>query len=400
MKYILMALGVLFCSNVWADDGSYEIDVSVCDICNFASALELAKAKAPPVVCSGGTTHTDQPVCSAEVKELIVANPLEQTAYKFRVQRSHPHHFGQSQQLELNWGEQQMINRFFDIDREIREAVWAASAKWIAGSSVRAPARAFHYDTDDIATDKKGIHVCQSSAAAHVFSSAENQMRLLDVIRADFAKGMNQANQRYYLSSEAMNELGLGSRLIVKAGLSPDKASADAAVQGNFYFDMVRQSPLLRALGGSSCHYFSLGCTEDYDNYIHYHVTYGGRADTRGIDQLNLQFELDAGTSVVDGQRVSVILAQGASHVADVRNLPPESCLAQLLKEQLDNYEQGLPNDIVAAESIGPGIARDFKDGLGYRKPCEQKVTLSLCTVKQGFRSCQPTTFRSYRACN
>ncbi|WP_423186085.1 hypothetical protein ACO1PK_13265 [Alishewanella sp. d11] len=399
MKGALTFLGLLLSSTVWASDGSYEIDVFVCDICNLDSALTLAITKAPPVVCVGDITTSEQRVCSAEFKELIVANPVAQTAYKFRVQRPHPNDFGQSQQLVLNWGEQQMVNRFFEIDREIREAVWAINGE-LDASGYRQPTRAFDYGSNVSANTAETD--CQNSAAAHVFSSRANKERLQNVLRTGLANEIGRRSWREYVTSADLSEIDAGSSMTVTAALNPLNSAASAVVNGNMKFAINEQPVLLQAVGAQSCRFFNWFCTDDDSNYVHYHVKYGGRADDRGpIDRIKLRFELDPTTSVVDGERVSVILAEGSGNfVADLRNQPPESCLAQLLQEQVDNFNQGLPSDVVDF-SIGPGIGIDVGDGLGNRTLCVQTTQVRACTGRTGeTQTCQIYTFRSLRQCD
>ncbi|WP_423187861.1 hypothetical protein ACO1PK_06505 [Alishewanella sp. d11] len=394
MKHILFLLCLFLSGSLWATNVSYQIDIAVCDICNLQSARELALTKAPPIQCSGDPTLTEQPVCSAEMKELIVANPVALTAYKFRVQRSHVNNLGQQQQLELNWGEQQIVNRFFEIDREIREAVWAINGEL---GTYQQPARQFNYAEANAAPASSAAD-CQNSAAAHLFSSKQNRGRLQDVLRTGIANEIGQNSWRQYVTSLELTGITGGSKLIVKGGLSP---SASAEVSGNFSFDVTEQSVLLRALGGSSCSLFGRFCSEDMDNIINYHVSYAGRADTRGIDKVQLEFALHPGTSRFDGVMVNLLLAQGEPpHGINIQELPPESCLAQLLKTQQDNYDQGLPSDVLSDGQISLPLDRDFGDGLGNRPVCKQTTTITVCTGTPDNMVCRPKTFHSMRLCD
>ena len=226
---------------------------------------------------------------------------------------------------------------------------------------------------------------CQNSAAAHLFSSAENQSRLFREMSLAIKDRVGLDTWRDYSVSSTAPGKHSKSPLTITAGTGPDRPGSASLNERQQY---LQGQLVVTPVGARSCDSWGLSCQEaDRDNQMHYRVHYYGDASTRGVNELELSFTLLMDISAIEGWSVLDQLGLGARNIT----ADPDTCLAQLI----DSVEPGDVNFVAE----GPIQKSHFGDS--NLEFCAQTKTVKSCpgSASGPQATCYDVTFTVQAAC-
>ncbi len=362
-KLILSAICAFSALSVQTAQAQFT-DTYSCDRCDEAGAIALARSKAPALNCSLNTapgqipTIEDQ-ICTATQKTLIVANPQTRLAFKFNV---HSEPDGAYQQMvtvnpvALNPVEQELLATFYNLHQEFGQAVQSFSSQDQSSSLANWESISAFKPVQEQAFTASSA-ACESHPSSYL-ANARKQEELAKTMAAQIMRDMNGQTWESYTTSTRVNGGGLN--------VSKDGFGLSISLQHNinkFYVHKVW----------------------DENNMFTFEATYQGISDHNGQKTLKLNFEIQKGTSSIDGMQ----LAHWFGPRIDLKNVPISNCMVEYIKS-IEQYS----SVIGGSGPTPPGRQPGGSAGAGGL--CNHNVTAYACTPW----SCREQTFITLRPCS
>ncbi len=338
------------------------IDTYACERCDEASAITLAKSKAPALNCSLNTapgqipTIEDQ-ICTATQKTLIVANPQTRLAFKFNV---HSEPDGAYQQMvtvnpvALSPVEQELLATFYNLHQEFSQAVQQFS-------SLNQSSSAFNSQNLTTFTEEKQQFYsttaaeCDSHPTSYLTSTMK-QLNLENTMRAQILANMNGQTWKNYSASHSSNTVNL--------------TSGRGGLKLSFQNDGEK---------------FYVRKVWDINNVFTFAASYEGDFDVNGTKSLEVVFSLNKELSRVDGIPLSYLLAENVG----LKDTKLSNCMVEYIKS-IQQYS----SVIGGSGPTQPGRQPGGSAGAGGL--CNHNVKAYACTPW----SCREQIFITLRPCN
>ncbi|WP_445425970.1 hypothetical protein [Alishewanella sp. HL-SH06] len=420
-KYVFFV--VFFAVSSAAVSASEAMKLFACDTCSVLGMQQIAESQAPLLQCESGINPEtgvadveywlNNSNCYAPTKELLVANPETRVAFKFRVKTHNPNagESGYVMSLPLSDLDHEIITAYFDIHSTFYSAVEEFNNTYMASglSSSLDPARGLfnaaessaassnQYSTLTNNTASSPDATCKNSAAAHLFSSLENKKRLKDDMRNAIIESMGRKSWRQYTTTLETTGNSTTRGMTISIGTGFNVQSTHSVTVDKTY---IEQTPYISPVGAQICSssWFGERCEPANPiNYIQYKVSYAGNFNTKGtqLNQLDLIFDLNPATSVIDGYSVRDITGHGSGGSSLNIQYIQDSCLAKYINDLS-------PGDTDFVGEGPLGMPYDYDFGSGMATLCEQQITYRACTNTGGgtAEGCHNLTFTTLKPCS
>ncbi|QBL10540.1 hypothetical protein E0Z06_13900 [Rheinheimera sp. D18] len=368
----LLTIGFLLFGSIPAF--AYQFITYACDTCDYQQAGAVAALKAPAQEClwtnpPGSTPTPDDVECYAPAATLIVANPLTQQAFKFRVQRQCTsnwcEHIPLITDLTLNADEQELMQGFYTLHNTIINAINAAQAASPSGA-ISVSVANLSQQLGASSSQSGDAEDCSKSLLHYVSNPAETQL-----INEQMANAIKQhvadSTWRNYVST-TMQTGGAKETII----------SLNASRSTKIDYKHVSQEQ-----------YHIIHTGDSWENRLSFKVEYIGDINTRGIKKIYLKFHLDREGSVVHGRNLGLLTGQGGSY--NFINSPNNvsSCI-------LDFVSTG--EHITDLGVTGAPINVDQGGGL-IEQLCPKKTETTVCSTTKEGTTCTVTRFQFLGPC-
>lgn len=384
MKKWIATLAILTSASV---SGSEQLQLFACDTCSVQTMQHIAELQAPLLQCEGGINPETGVIdvdywennanCYAPTKDLLVVNPLQRVAFKYRVRGHNPTSSepGYVVSLSMNASELEIVQTYYDLYNSFLNSIQmlndystTSSYSTISSAYERSSLSTFNEaETMQLSTNQSVSEDCLNSAAAHLYSSEQNKNRIFNAMRTAIKNEVDKQTWRDFTSSLLTTGIVSTGGLTITAGLSPGVSGAlSVSVEQQYIQNTLTVNPV----GARNCRFFGLICSpEDENNQIHYRVLYHGNVTTSGISHLQLEFQMLTNISKVEGYSLPTLLSSASLSLTS----SPNSCLSQLV-----NSTSPGQSGFVSAGPLGSPTEYNFGDG--PKNYCEQTKIVRTCT--------------------
>ncbi|MCH8493878.1 MAG: hypothetical protein LAT53_11655 [Idiomarina sp.] len=372
LKWISAALFFLLSFFILSPANAQDADtIFACDTCDYQKAQWIAAQNAPPPSCMFTQNPESAPTpddmyCTSEYQTYIVANTLTEQAFKFRVHipcydtwcdYASP----ATQSLSLRADELADLQLFYDIDRDLREALQELHSS--STNTLSIPTISFNQEEQQILT-ASGVSESECfNSPVKYFTDAEWRDTLLGTLAFEVTEKAGNKTFAAYTTSVGLEGFSLGANQV---GVDFRYNEGDLYIRSNFGAPM--------------------------ENSLHFRVEYRGNAYQGKVASQDLAFVLSPETSFIDGLRVSNFTQGG---VANLESLGADiGCLSLLLNFPLfvDSFEEGGP-EWVPVDPFAPFTEEVHR--------CLVTATGFGCILlPNSERQCAPTTVQFWEMCS
>lgn len=340
-----------------------------CDTCNtYIAAKDLAEDNHEIPICTasnsevqlGTTTYS----CVSTHKEIIVANPVTQTSYKFDVTTRQKFDWAPAYDIivsdaSLKLEEEIALDIFFDMDSDFRQTMTEASSIPFTLSSV-VPYTREGFEYISLSNTGPSSTVDCSNHASNVLSG---NVAFGNEIRRGFTNRITSQmrNQSWKDFTSSVQATGGSLDIGLSAGISVD-------------FTHSQQD------------YFVTQTWDNGDKLV-YQVTYNGeyernitpatRNRARTERFLNLSFNFKPDSSRIDGTPVTALTRGGRT---DLSGIPISVCLSEKLDELLDEKEIVVDGE-AGGGSLVDVAGNDPTNGGSLIPPAGIWINLASCKI-------------------
>ncbi|MDN7135642.1 hypothetical protein [Pseudidiomarina terrestris] len=366
LKTLIVAAGLTCSGAALAVDKIYS-----CDTCDAQKAEWVAAQHVPEPNCYSTNTGTSAPtpddvVCDPVFSTFIVANPISEEAYKFRVSYPCTGSFCNRSApvittLTINDHELSDLQLFYQTDQDFREMMRAAPT--VTDISSDDISVALSADEQKSSSDpNSGGEDCSVSPVRY-FTSTSYRAELEDIMADVLA---NAAGSQSFQSVTRDTDL---------TGFSVGRGGISLSVEHN-------QNNLHHIVS------FNGDPTEDR---LAFRVNYVGDATAPELERIYLEFHLVYPSSRIEGVNLEQLL-QGPVSLLDEDDI---GCLSTLFDdpEISETLSQGSPQWFPA--DTGEGAGPD----LGYFRCATTTETETCSTLEDGSRQCIVSTVTHWDVC-
>ena len=343
----------------------------ICSSCDYNDAKEAVKQFYETPNCSwnngGGFSHDMTFSCNTSAKDVIVANPVTQTAYKFNVTATNANSDSEALSItatdaSLTSIEIDSLETFYHIHAEFLKAAntvvyannfYSASSLKAASASSSAPG-INESNLSPLSSNQQGGDC--SNHPSHYMTGPGAQRRIHREMREQIASKIGNADWADF--NEDYDFTGLGF------SVSKDGGGV------NLSWSIEKQSVF-------ATKYYGTG------NKLVFAVAYEGEAEVAGNRDLNLNFSLRRGSSLVDGIPYATF---SSGNFADLVDVLVSSCLLENLAGMADSIEINLgdgggwiPKERYDAQYPGATLPRGGSCAIRY-KTCWSSQGEQQCT--------------------
>ncbi|GLP95445.1 hypothetical protein [Paraferrimonas sedimenticola] len=256
-------------------------DTYSCDTCDYNDAVNIAKQEYTPISCTMQNTNGGQPIfgvttyaCNTTYRTIIVANPLTETAHKFKVTATNYNPYtdavnATTSNLSLTSVEQQALSEFYDIDADFRDEV----PNFVIGTS--------NVTNPDVTYSTANVTSNCEDHPSHYFTS-ENAKRN---IRAELIDSLVQR-----LGSQSWNQFYTDTKI---NGFGVDISGSGGGITLNWQYNQL-EAFITKSYGNTS-------------NKLVFKAVYKGESTIGGVRDLNIALRLEEGASLMDGIPVATL---------------------------------------------------------------------------------------------
>ncbi|RUO52665.1 hypothetical protein CWI69_06405 [Pseudidiomarina halophila] len=366
LKTLIVAAGLTCSGAALAVDKIYS-----CDTCDAQKAEWVAAQHVPEPNCydseqeEAGTTQTIY-VCESAYRTLIVANPVSEDAFKFRVNYSCKDSLCNRTdpvitRLSINDQEAADLELFYQTDQDFREMMRGAPT--VTDISSDDNSVALSADEQKSSSDpNSGGEDCSVSPARY-FTSASYRAELEDIMADVLANAAG---------SQSFQSVTRGADL---TGFSVGVESISISFQHN----------------QNNLHHMVTFNGDPSQDRLAFRVNYVGDATAPGLEQIYLQFHLVYPSSRIEGVSLEQLL-QGPVSLLDEDDI---GCLSTLFDDPdiSETLSQGSPQWFPA--DTGEGAGPD----LGYLRCATTTETETCSTLEDGSRQCIVSTVTHWDVC-
>lgn len=366
LRAVIVSSAALCSSVALATDKIYS-----CDTCDAAKAKWVAAQHVPEPKCYFTTTGTAAPTpddvtCDSTYRTFIVANPISEEAFKYRVNYPCSGSFCNRSapviaELAVDNEELSALQLFFDTDKKFREMMRAApSVTDISSNDISVAMSADEHKSSS--DPNSGGKDCSDSPVRY-FTSASYRTELEKVMAEVLAN---------FAGSQSFQSLTRDTNL---TGFSVGSGGVSISFQhnqNNFYHIVT--------FGG-----------EPWEDRLAFRVTYVGDVTAPRIESIYLQFHLVYPSSRIEGVNLEQLL-QGPVSLLDEDDI---GCLSTLFDDpnMSETLSQGSPQWYPA--DVGEGTGPD----LGYFRCATTTQTGACSTLEDGSRQCIVSTVTHWDVC-
>ena len=352
-------------------------EAKACDTCDYDDAVRLAKTYDKILNCHisglndnntelGVTTYE----CNNTSKEIIIANALTQTAYKFIVSATQQTQYSSAARVtvtntSMNSIEREALEEFYEIDSQFRRAVKNAG---------------------NIVTPRSGPSSTQSHNLKGIDSNAfplaatgasEGFLNHPSVYLTSLVSQRAIQNE---IRQQITNEMGDASwhNLFVGMDFSGDgiqvgKGSVGLSLSLNY--DKIKAFST-KVYG------------EDPNNALTFEVTYQGTVEIRGERNLRLSLNLSRGASLVDGIPIGTFMSGTNVDLTD-------GLVSNCLLENIENIAGATVITTPGSGGSDTGTGGDSFDPIFVGDACIKEIKYTTCPIAHGVPSCTENSLKT-----
>ncbi|MGQ8365022.1 hypothetical protein [Glaciecola sp. 1036] len=371
---IVTFLNLLFYLNI---ANAQMIDAFVCHDCTQPEAKQLASTKYVQPRCrfedlNGGPATIDetQVVCEPTQKDVVILNPQDKIAYKFKVSAFHTQQFSVQlnvQNLSLSTEELETAQAFYQFFDDIVLATDNGMLNLDPNlfsnfSSLDSIGDEFRKNSTDDSSDTAACHVLKEYMNPQ--SRSEVEQFVIDTI----ISRLNGSGQNVYDLNEDVDVSGIGINL------------SKNSVGFQVYMDS-EERPVFAAIG-------------DGANKIIFGVEFGGLINEPGQAKIISKLWVNKNRSTVDSRSFEMIFDVPVTNDTQTTGTSDSPCLRELLQQ--------IANSAPWGNFVGDGLESSNQlnilnqDGIQF---CTRSVSARVCMSDENGASCSETIYHFPVAC-
>lgn len=335
---------------------------------DMSTAYSVARHQAPDITCiftnEPGTFPMpwDQECSNSATKKMAFINPRTKQAFKFSVQSIATDNGGsyvEIKQISFTNIERKAVNDFYQIHTDIKDAV-------------------SRVNSNPLTLQSKSTNF---GRFANTFSTTSSSAQCAEHPISYFTpKGQRETHNK--LAKDIKNELGNSAWF----DYFEDTDFSGGGIQlgkGDFGLSI--------SLHHTNHDVFTSVSYGDPDyNLLVFKVHYNGDMRVDGQRKLNLRFDLQRGSSAIDGIEVSRLFTDDPDVVIDLSKIAVSNCLLDFIKDR------GTPSPSTGGP-VGGGGGGPVEGGGGF---CTERFSAYTCsTTSDGSPQCSKQVFIVPRSC-